>query len=458
MAAADHSTEPTDTTPGDPPPLAPREGDDVGVYRLLKMLGTGGMGTVFLAEHHTIGRKVAIKFLLPELVRYPDIVGRFFDEARSVNRINHENIVEIFDFVRSPSGISYLVMEFLEGTDLYQTRKRDGPYPLGRTLVVCEQIAAALTDAHKAGIVHRDLKPENAFLIKKRNNRDFVKLLDFGLAKLSDDLPIARLPTQAGIVMGTPGYMSPEQAHGAHVDGRSDVFSLGILLHWMLMDKVPDGGADSEAPERNVEGEEVPDQLRALLTHCIKHEPAQRPASMGEVLEILTDLRRQVRGTEVLTVMPRHASRELPPLPTEAHDGERPVLKPGEAQVPRRAQAHLWRFGAAALALVAFGLGGLILQRRPRSAARVHPTQREKPAQTTDDRANAAVMPPPTELPRLQPPPGDASLDAEPLDATGAAPADPQVPRWRAGGSAQGNPPHHKQKHHLAPPPSKPTP
>src|SRR5580658_3017813 len=124
--AAENYTEKTEVASVGEPQV-PRAGDQVGTYRLIKQLGTGGMGSVFLAEHMSIGRRVAMKFLLPELCQYPDIVGRFFDEARSVNRINHENIVEVFDFVRETTGLSYLVMELLEGTDLYQTRKRDGP-------------------------------------------------------------------------------------------------------------------------------------------------------------------------------------------------------------------------------------------------------------------------------------------------------------------------------------------
>jgi len=357
MAAADTSLKPIGAADDERTPDPPREGDTVGSYRLAKLLGSGGMGTVFLAEHHSIGRRVAIKFLLPELSHYPDIVGRFFDEARSVNRINHENIVEVFDFVRNREQLSYIVMELLEGTDLYQTRKRDGPYPLGRTLVVCEQIASALTAAHKVGIVHRDLKPENVFLIRRRNNQDFVKLLDFGLAKLSADLPMSRQPTQAGIVMGTPGYMPPEQALGGTVDGRSDIFSLGVLLHWMLTDKVPDEGPGSEAPERNLQGEELPDQMRALLTACMKADPLDRPQTMAEVFETLTDLRRQIRGTDVLTVMPRAPSRAAIPA-AESPSPEETDAEDGVAR-PRR----LWMLGAVGAAVVAAIAGYVLISR-----------------------------------------------------------------------------------------------
>jgi serine/threonine protein kinase len=379
MAAADHSSKSIGSADDETTPDAPREGDTVGSYRLTKLLGSGGMGTVFLAEHHSIGRRVAIKFLLPELSHYPDIVGRFFDEARSVNRINHENIVEVFDFVRNRERLSYIVMELLEGTDLYQTRKRDGPYPLGRVLVVCEQIASALTAAHKVGIVHRDLKPENVFLIRRRNNQDFVKLLDFGLAKLSADLPMSRQPTQAGIVMGTPGYMPPEQALGGTIDGRSDVFSLGVLLHWMLADKVPDGGPGSEAPERNLQGEELPDQMRALLTSCMKADPAERPQTMAEVFETLTDLRRQIRGTDVLTVMPRAPSRTALPAVSPAPEE---IDHSSDVEEQDGGSRRLWLVGALGAAVVfVAAISGYLL------TSRIHPGADDR----ADDRASVAT-------------------------------------------------------------------
>ncbi len=391
MAAADHSLKPLGSAEDESTPDAPREGDTVGSYRLTKLLGSGGMGTVFLAEHHSIGRRVAIKFLLPELSHYPDIVGRFFDEARSVNRINHENIVEVFDFVRNRERLSYIVMELLEGTDLYQTRKRDGPYPLGRALVVCEQIASALTAAHKVGIVHRDLKPENIFLIRRRNNQDFVKLLDFGLAKLSADLPMSRQPTQAGIVMGTPGYMPPEQALGGTIDGRSDVFSLGMLLHWMVADKVPEGGPGSEAPERNLQGEELPDQMRALLTSCMKAEPAERPQTMAEVFETLTDLRRQIRGTDVLTVMPRAPSRaSLPAVSPTPAETDR-AFDPEEREGGSRRLWLVWALCAAAAFVAA--VSGYLL------------TSRAHPGTAPVEAGKGQVAPPAAEKHSKLPPP-----------------------------------------------------
>jgi serine/threonine protein kinase len=211
-------------------------GSDIGAYRLQQLLGTGGMGQVYLAEHRKLGRQVAIKLLLPDRSEDPEMVRRFFHEARVVNQIKHENIVEIFDFIEEVGGFNYLIMEFLEGQDLTQTRRRDGAFKIQRTLHILEQVCSALQAAHSKGVVHRDLKPDNIFLIHRTGQDDFVKLLDFGIAKMN---AVTALKTNVGAVLGTPIYMSPEQAEGRAVDGRSDLYSLGVLLHWMLFDALP---------------------------------------------------------------------------------------------------------------------------------------------------------------------------------------------------------------------------
>ena len=165
--------------------------------------------------------------------------------------------------------------------------------------------------------------------------------------------------------MGTPGYMPPEQALGGTVDGRSDVFSLGVLLHWMLADKVPDEGPGSEAPERNLQGEELPDQMRALMTSCMKEDPLERPQTMAEVFETLTDLRRQIRGTDVLTVMPRASSKvALPAVEAPSADEPDETDAGEEFAWPRR----LWLLGAAG-ALVVAAISGYVLLSRGHSVA-----------------------------------------------------------------------------------------
>ena len=286
-----------------PPASSPREklplGTDLGPYRLISDLGTGGMGLLYIGEHRTIGRRMAIKVLNPDLAQRADIVRRFFDEARSVNTINHEHIVEIFDFVADPQGLNYLVMELLEGSDLQQSRVHDGPFALRRTLSILAQTGSALAAAHAKGIIHRDLKPENVFLTQRAGLRDFVKLLDFGLAKLSESMKQTEHLTRAGTVLGTPEYMSPEQARGTHVDARSDVYALGLLLHWMLLDRLPFDIRDfdklqaqrekgpAHLPACNVAGEHLPPSLDTIVQRCLQPNPSRRFQSCTEVEQAL---------------------------------------------------------------------------------------------------------------------------------------------------------------------------
>ncbi len=190
-------------------------GVTLGDYRIERMIGEGGMGRVYLAEHMLLGRKVAIKKLRSEFSGNREAVRRFFGEARAVNRIAHENIIEITDFVEDAEQGSYYIMELLDGRTLEACYETSGPFPLRRAVPIAIQIASALNAVHKAGIVHRDLKPENVFLTRRQDGTDLVKLLDFGVAKLTaEDSTISVNSTQQGAILGTPEYMSPEQASG----------------------------------------------------------------------------------------------------------------------------------------------------------------------------------------------------------------------------------------------------
>src|SRR4026207_343721 len=182
-------------------------GREFGNYRLLQLLGEGGMGWIYLAHHLRIGRRVAIKSRRPELASAPVAARRFFAEARAVNRIDHENIVEIHDFVHNEHGYTYLVLEFLVGRDLLTLLESDSGRPLAGAADIRPQVARALAAAHDAGVVHRDLKPENIFLTEDEDGSDFVKLLDFGIAKLMCTSASPRL-TRAGTAVGTPNYIS----------------------------------------------------------------------------------------------------------------------------------------------------------------------------------------------------------------------------------------------------------
>jgi len=201
------------------------------------------MGVVYLAEHPVIGRKVAMKAIHPELSRNPEVVSRFVTEAKAVNQIGNEHIVDIHDFGNTPDGEFYFIMEFLQGESMSDRLRRESPLDPPRALMIAEQVADALAASHTHGIIHRDLKPENIFLIHRGNSNDFVKVLDFGLAKLTLGDEKVSHKTRTGSVMGTPYYMSPEQCEGrANIDHRADVYSLGVILFEMMTGKVPFGG------------------------------------------------------------------------------------------------------------------------------------------------------------------------------------------------------------------------
>ena len=191
-------------------------------YRILRRIGKGGMGEVFLAEHTAIGKQVAIKILSEDFAKKPRIVQRFLQEARAASLIRHENVVDITDFGHTPSGLPFLTMEFLVGEDLKHTLRREGPLPWPRARRMLVQLLAALAAAHRQGVIHRDIKPDNVFRVRRGDNPDFIKVLDFGIAKVVGEEVDQNL-TQTGVVMGTAEYMSPEQARSDPLDARTDL-------------------------------------------------------------------------------------------------------------------------------------------------------------------------------------------------------------------------------------------
>jgi serine/threonine-protein kinase len=309
---------------------APALGDELDHYRLVEKLGSGGMGTVWVGEHVLLGRRMAIKALHANLARDAEVIRRLFLEARTVNQVAHKNIVEIFDAGRTKDGVSYLVLELLKGRDLSQTFKAETPFPVARSLGILRQIASALTAAHGKQIIHRDLKPENVFLIERDGRADFVKLLDFGLAKLIEP-GAAGSPgsidadsTRAGTILGTPEYMSPEQSVGDAVDTRSDIYSLAVLAFSLLSGRLPFQGASlvelrvarlqnaaPALPQVSPSGEVVPERLRQLVARCLGLDPADRVQTMAEILKELEATgdgpfeRRQPTETEPARSIPR---------------------------------------------------------------------------------------------------------------------------------------------------------
>jgi serine/threonine-protein kinase len=265
-------------------------------YLVEQLLGEGGMGVVFLARHKVIDKRVAIKVLRSEMAADAEMTERFLNEARSASSIGNPHIVDISDFGRLPDGSTYFVMEFLDGQSLADltAAHRQGGVPTARLVHVAKQIARGLSAAHAVGIVHRDLKPDNVMLVKRGEDRDFVKVLDFGIAKVGAES--GRL-TKAGSVFGTPHYMAPEQAAGLPVDNRTDIYSLGVILYEMASGKVP-FDADNfmgiltqhmykkPALIRAIvpQPQEVPPGLEAVVMKCLEKKADLRYRTMDDVI------------------------------------------------------------------------------------------------------------------------------------------------------------------------------
>ncbi len=279
-------------------------GQTVGNYTVTGKLGEGGMGTVFLAEHPIIRSKVAVKAVHAHLSHNAEVVSRFVTEARAVNKIEHDHIVSITDFGTTPAGDFYLVMEYLQGCLLAEQISRQEAFPVNRALHIAAQIADALQASHEQGVIHRDLKPENILLINRDGTPDFVKVFDFGLAKLlaKDGFPMAH-HTGDGMVMGTPSYMSPEQCEGrTELDCRSDVYSLGVIFFEMLTGRLPFSGegygevlakhVSVEAPPvgRFVPG--IPARVEAIVKRALAKDPSRRFQSMSELRRAMLDCAR----------------------------------------------------------------------------------------------------------------------------------------------------------------------
>jgi eukaryotic-like serine/threonine-protein kinase len=277
-------------------------GQTIGNYLVTQKLGEGGMGSVYLAEHPHIGKKVALKVLHAEFASNQEVVSRFFHEAKAVNDIQHPNIVDIVDYgVLQPAAgerLVYFIMEYLAGATLSQLIRAESPLPPERTFAIGMQVADALAASHRCNIVHRDLKPDNIILGQRGRERDFVKLLDFGIAKLTGDQPGSRR-TRTGIVMGTPAYMSPEQCDGrGHVDHRTDIYALGIVLYEMLTGRVPFLGEGygevlvqhlTQPPTRPSQFRVLPPHVEAVVLKALEKRPDMRYPTMDDMIRALAD-------------------------------------------------------------------------------------------------------------------------------------------------------------------------
>jgi serine/threonine-protein kinase len=353
-------------------------GSELGPWHLERVLGEGAMGKVYFAKHQRIGRVAAVKVLKAEHAKNPDLVQRFIAEATAVNAIRNEHIVEVYDFGEQlqPDGsaLAYCVMELLEGKPLSEVMAQH--FTIARTVRLGWQLAKALHSAHQIGVVHRDVKPENMFLHRKGDDAEFLKVLDFGIAKLLK--PIGDIPqsgTAAGIVIGTPEYMAPEQALGAPTDRRADIYAVGLVLYELVSGRQP-FHADTfgklvveitskpppPMPGKTALGEVVHPTLRRIISRCLEKEPDRRFQTAEELAQALEPF---VTGAPVreLAPTPMPTTPSLLPSPNEADD----VL------VVQRSKAPL--VVAAVVVLALLGAGALLF---------LPPTEREatRPAAT----------------------------------------------------------------------------
>jgi eukaryotic-like serine/threonine-protein kinase len=326
----------------------------LGRYRVIEVLGEGGMGKVYLAEQRmgTATRKVAIKTLHPELGNDPQLIARFHRECETVVELSHPNTVQFYDF-GDVDGTLIIVMEYIEGESLAHVLER-GPVDTTRADRILIQICGSLHEAHQRGVVHRDLKPENVLLTARGGQEDFVKVLDFGIAKRceAEDRAQPNL-TKQGMVLGTPPYMSPEQFSGLTLDPRSDVYSLGVLAYEMLAGQLPfDAQTPWEWATKHLTAEPtpieahptaalLPERQRAAIMRALSKDPAARQASVQEFMHAFTGLNDPAGAWTLATTAGAMPSGAQPATPHRAHD-------PAAAYAPTMATPHSGQHTATA--------------------------------------------------------------------------------------------------------------
>jgi serine/threonine-protein kinase len=420
-------------------------------YRIIRKVGEGGMGAVYQAEHALIEKRIALKILFADLTRRPDLVMRFLQEAKSASRIGQENVIDISDFGQSPDGLVYIAMEFLEGQDLGRTLRTEKHLPWLRARPILMQIAKGLRAAHAKGIIHRDMKPENIYLVQKEGKPDFVKVLDFGIAKVvsADDNDGPRL-TQTGMIFGTPEYMSPEQAQGHPPDHRVDVYAVGCIMYHMLTGVVP-FTADSFMgiltkhllepvipPRKRRPDLDIPADVEAVCLRALEKDRDKRWPDMDAFYQALGGAG-GVPFEPSNVFVPPEASLKYPRLteanplaeresktaiavapPTGTFEDERPV-RIDSGGLPRAAKIGL---GVAAVAVAAI-VGALALRGSHPAAPPVSPTAASVPAGAAAPAAAAPAAAAPAATPPAAaptPPAPAAAAPAEPTEKPAARP------------------------------------
>jgi eukaryotic-like serine/threonine-protein kinase len=423
-------------------------GEQFGNYRAVSLLGEGGMGAVYLAEHPGIGRRVAVKVLHKNYIRDESLLTRFLNEARAANAIRHPNIIEILDSGTIADGTPFLVMELLEGESLGTRIRRVGALAIPTAVEFAYQTASALGAAHKKGIVHRDLKPDNLFVVPDPHepDRERIKVLDFGIAKLQQGSAGDSVKTRTGTLMGTPIYMSPEQCRGTRtVDHRSDIYSLGIIFFEMLCGQPPfvsEGFGELVnmhlnvlAPAPSSQRADVSAAIDAVVARMLAKNPDDRFSDMAEVQTAL-----KASGGSMFVVRgsvpssPELAGRTPAPVPAgKAASSGNPKLRDttfstgaGERMLPptsgRKGKAAMIVVGVA----VAAAAAGLFIFRDGEKVGVQHVEAETTRAETT--RAETTkIAPAPAATVAVAPPPAAAhpAVAAAPKKVTVRLESDP---------------------------------
>jgi serine/threonine-protein kinase len=361
-------------------------GEVIGSYRIAGLLGKGGMGEVYLAEHPVIGQRVAVKVLLPKYSDNAEVVARFFQEARAAAMVKNPGIVRVFDVGRhASSGRAYIVMEYIEGEVLARRIQRLGRLTEGAALRVARQVASALAAAHERGIVHRDLKPDNIFIVgdAEVTGGERVKVVDFGVAKLAAQAN-SSVRTRTGHFVGSPAYMAPEQCRGgAQIDGRADVYALACMVLEMLSGRAPYHGMAmpdvvaqklyGASPQPRTLAPEVSAALEAVLTRALAHDPAARTPSM-RALALELDEAAGIRRSPPAALTPYALDPPAITSPT-------PTPAAGELGPPPRGSRAGW--AAAAFVFLGVGIAGAVLWRSEVGTGAGHFAGGEAPSTAT---------------------------------------------------------------------------
>lgn len=449
--------------PNDGSPLRVESTDDPFIgqviadrYHITALIGEGGMGRVYLAEHVRMGRKSALKVMSPALATTADAITRFNREASNASRINHPNVAAIYDFGETPDGLLYLAMEFVEGETLHALINRGGPLPVARAAAITKGAADALHAAHHLGIIHRDLKPDNIMLSRQLDGSDWVKVVDFGIAKsmATQGSSGGQTVTTAGVSLGTPEYMSPEQLAGEKLDHHTDIYSLGLVLFNMLTGALPYPTLTSKETlvrrltSRPASLAEVrpdinwPAPLQAVLDRALAPEPEHRYASVADLGREVLDAAASATDLDPDRTV-RVSAPSRPALASTVANRPRPAGGPGRTRPlppakPKRVGRRLSVAGA--LLVVAVAAYALVHRNAQPASASKLPVDRHSTRDTVAAAADttaaaardssaaspAAVPPPPAPhqevAPRSQPPAASVVYDTAAAPRTTVAP------------------------------------